>query len=172
MSDRVHLSLDDESSALLENIEKEIENIYGSKSAFFQQMLEEYDEASRLKAKEKLLEDRISHYKRRIEELEDQVEGVRSKLEEVSVEKDEEESQAINSVDDEEFWEQTVKKIAVRSSKDDPKKVADRYDRWFESRYQLYINKFNVEISMPKFKDELLEKMEENGHSEEVEELR
>lgn len=171
MSDRVHLSLDDESAALLENIEDEIKNLYGSKSAFFQQQLMQYDEKSRLKAKEKLLEDRIQHLERRAQELKEQKKGVQSKLEEVTVEKDEEETQEMNSVEDQEFWDQTVKMIATRRSSDDSKKVEARYDKWFESRYSLYCNKFNIEISMPKFKEELLEKMENQGYDEEVEKL-
>jgi len=152
MSDRVHLSLDDESSAILENLEDDIENIYGSKSEFFQQALMEYDEQSRLKAKKKLLQDRINHHKKRINELKDQKKGVEAELEEVMVEKEEEIEETFKSVHDSEFWSQTVEMIGKRRGPEDPKSVEKRFEKYFESRYNLYINRFDLEVKMSDFK--------------------
>lgn len=170
MGDRVHLSLDDDASALLEELEDDIEKIYDSKSSFFKQKLMEYDRTSKLQAKKDLIETKIEALEREKEDLELQKQGIEEKLEEIKPNEEELEKQQ-TEVDDEEFWEETVRMIAVRTDRDEPKKVEDRFEQKFEPRFNLYKNRFGVEIGLQDFKEKLFSEMRSKGFEEKAEVL-
>lgn len=170
MGDRIHLSLDDDAQALLEELEDDIENIYDSKSAFFKQKLMEYDRTSKLQAKKDLIETRIEVLQEEIEDLKLQKEGIETKLEELTADT-EETGQEQGQIEDEEFWEDTVKLIAVRTDRSDLKKIQDRYNKYLEPRFKLYKNRFTDSIGLQDFKQRLLDEMKEKGYEEKAEVL-
>jgi len=168
MGDRVHLSLDDDAQATMEELEDEIENIYGSKSAFFKQKLMEYDRKSKMKAKVDLIDTRIQALQDEIEDLKLQKEGLQNRIEDMSAEEQVTTSDS-SSVDDEEYWQKTMNLIAKRKDRKDPKDVKKRFDKYFEHRFSLYKNRFDVDIGMQDFRERLVNEMRERGFDDKAE---
>jgi len=169
MGDRVHLSLKDDAQATMEELEDEIENIYGSKSAFFRQKLMEYDRKSTLKAKKEMLDNRIEGLEDRIEELELMRKGVEEKLDEATIE--EEETDNSIEFDDEEFWDKTISLIAKKKSRDDPDKFSHRFDKYFEARFNLYRNRYDEDIGLQDFRDRFIGVLKSKGFEDEADEV-
>ncbi|AFH22785.1 hypothetical protein OSG_eHP35_00005 [environmental Halophage eHP-35] len=165
MSGQVTLSTNDEAEALMDQLEDDIEKLFGGKSGYFRSCLMNYDDKHRIEAKIELINQRIEEKENEIEDLKLQRKGLESELEEMTVE-DEEESESVVDVDDE-FWDETVRKIFKRIDKDQPDSLKKRYNNWFDSRHQLYVNRY-AEISSEEFKKRLLEKAEERGFETEV----
>lgn len=164
MSGQVTLSTNDEAESLMKQLEDDIEKLYGGKSAFFRSCLMNYDDKHRIEAKIELIENRIEQRKNEIEDLELQKKGLESELDEMTVEDEEDES--VVEVD-EEFWDKTIKKIFRHTDKDEPASVKKRFNHYFDSRHQLYINRY-TEIGSKEFKEKMLEEAKNRGHETEV----
>lgn len=170
MSGRITLSTTDEAESLYEQLENDIEKLYGGKSAFWRSCLMNYDDKSRIQAKIDLIEQRIEEKEKEIEDLKLQKKGLETELDEIT-EATKEDKISEFPQGDQEFWDKTIKKIFKRTSRDEPKNVERRWDKWFEGRYQLFVNKFS-EIGTEDFKQLVLEKAEERGFEDEVKKLR
>lgn len=171
MSGRITLSTTDEAEALYEQLENDIENLYGGKSAFWRSCLMNFDDKSRIEAKIELIEQQIEQKEKEINDLELQKKGLESELEEVTASEEEQENVSKDADVDEKFWKDTVNKIFVRSSRDEPAKVEHRWDKWFDGRHKLFVNRY-YEVTTGEFKSMLLDKAEEDGYGEKVEKVR
>lgn len=161
---RLHLSLDDQAQATLEQIEDELDNVYGGKSQFFRSMLMNYDRKSRLQAEKKVKEERIESLENRIQSLEREVKGIDQELEEITADEDEEIKEQENfERGSKEFWDKTVEKIFTRSTKDEARSLEARWNRWFHGRYEAFEHQF-AEITPKDFKELLLQEAESRGH--------
>jgi len=165
MADRINLSLDEDAQATMNQIEDDIENIYGGKSQFFRDMLMDYDEKATYKAKIQLLEEKIQSHYDKAEELELQLQGLKQKVEEIEANEDDEEQDV--EVHDSEFWDKTVRKIFKRTDKDEPDSVSKRYNKWFNPRHRLYTNKYK-ELTVERFKQRLIDEANDRGLDTEV----
>jgi len=172
MADRVNISLDETAQSLWEKLKDDINETYdGGRSEFFRDMLMKYsDDKTKLEAKKELLESRIEKLESEIEQLKTQKKGVEARIDEVKVETDEESEEKLHDADDEEFWEDTVELIMKRRDSDEPAKVENRFNKWFDGRYTKYKKNFSS-IPRPRFKKKLLEEAENRGFNEEAEKL-
>ena len=169
LSGRITLSTTDEVESLYEQLENDIENLYGGKSAFWRSCLMNFDDKSRIKAKVELIEQRIEEKQKEIEDLKLQKKGLESELDEITMEEQEETVEKENDVPPK-FWDQTVQKIFERSNRREPAKVENRWDQWFDGRHKLFVNR-HYKVTTHEFKEMLLEEAEKRGFSEEVEKL-
>lgn len=168
VSGQVTLSTNEEAEALMQELEDEIEKLYGGKSAFWRSCLMNYNDKHRIQAKIDLIEQRIEQKKKEINDLEIQKKGLESELDEMTVQYQKGEETV--DMGDKQFWDKTVRKIFVRESKNDPASIQDRWRKWFDGRYQLFTNRFS-EITVKKFRDKLFEEARDRGYSEKIEEL-
>jgi len=169
LSGRITLSTTDEVEALYEELEKDIENLYGGKSAFWRSCLMNFDDKHRLKAKIEMIEDRIKEKESEIKDLKLQKKGLKSELDEIT-EKTQEDNISNSSDVDQEFWDKTIEKIFVQDARDSAD-VKDRWDKWFDGRHKLFANRYH-EISAMDLKNKILDKAETKGFEEEVKKLR
>lgn len=126
-----------------------------------------YDDKHRVEAKIELINQRIEEKENEIKDLKLQKKGLKSELEEMTVE-DEQNSEEVVEVDPK-FWDDTIEKIFRRTDSSEPESLKKRYNNWFDSRHQLYVNRYS-EIGSKDFKKKLLEKAEDRGFD--TEELR
>lgn len=171
MSGRITLSTTDKAEAVYDKLEKDIENLYGGKSAFWRSCLMNFDDKSRIKAKIELIEQRIEEKQNEIQDLKLQKKGLETELEEVEEQTEEQEGIGNTEEVDEEYWDTTVKKIFKRTSPNQPDSVEERWNRWFDGRHKLFVNKY-YELPARDLKEKILDKAEEKGFDEEVEKLR
>lgn len=171
MADRIQISLDSTAQTLWNKIEEEVNNTYdGGRSEFFRDVLMSYaDDKTKLEARREVIQHRIQRLEEEKQELQMQLEGIESRIDEMTI--DEKEENKIRDVNDEEFWDRTVRKIMVREDVNSPASVRQRFNKWFEGRHQLYTKKFD---SMPinRFKQRFVEEARERGYSDKLEDLK
>jgi len=171
MSGQVTLSTNEEAEAIMNKYEEDIKKIYGGKSAFWRSCLMTYDDKHRLEAKIELMDQKIEQRKKEIEDLKLQQKGLQAKLDEMTKTEQTEETQEIETTGDKKFWDVTVRKIFKRTSRDEPKEISKRWDNWFDSRHQLFIGKFDRELTTKEFEEFLVQEAEERGYNEKLEKL-
>jgi len=171
MSGQVTLSTNEEAEAIMNKYEDDIEKIYGGKSAFWRSCLMTFDDKHRLEAKIELMDQRIEQKKNEIQDLKLQQKGLRAKLEEMTKSKKDEESEEIKTTGDKKFWDITIRKIFKRTSRDEPKEIRQRWDSWFDDRHQLFIGKFDRDITTKEFEELLLEEAKKRDYHEKLEKL-
>jgi len=169
LSGRITLSTTDEAESLYKELETDIDNIYGGKSAFWRSCLMRFDDQSRIKAKIEMIEDRVEQKKKEIRDLKLQKKGLQSELDEIEVSQEQDDEIEVVKAD-QEFWSNTINKIFRRTGRDQPADVEDRFNKWFDGRHKLFVNKYG-EITASDFKEKLMEKAYEKGFDEEVEKL-
>jgi len=170
LSGRITLSTTDEAETLYKQLENDIENLYGGKSAFWRSCLMNFDDKSRIQAKIDLIEQRMEELEKKKEDLNLQKKGLEQELEEMTA--NEEEQVVDKDVEvDEKFWDKTMEKIFKRNGPEEPEDVRDRWDSWFEGRHRAFVNNY-YELTTKEFKQEVLEKAEERGFEERVEKIR
>jgi len=173
MSERIHLSLDKDAQATLQKLEGIINNRYdGNKSKFFRDMLMNYDDQSRLRAKAEIIEQRIDRLENEIEDLKLQKKAVENEIEETSVEEPNDESDGLDPDLDREFWDRTIELIFKRRSKEDPASIEARFNEYFSGRKKLYNNKANNNMSRRQFLDKMFEEAEKRGYDEKLNKLK
>jgi len=173
MSERIHLSLDRDAQATLQKLEGIINNRYdGNKSKFFRDMLMNYDNHSRLKAKKEIIDQRIENLEKEIEDLKLQRKAIDDEIEETAPEEPEVEETGLNSDLEKQFWDRTVELIFKRKTKDSPKKIEKRFNNWFADRKKLYNNKSDENMSRKQFLEEMYRQAEDRGFEDKVEELK
>ena len=160
---RLHLSLDDQAQATLEEIESELDNVYGGKSQFFRSMLMNYDRKSRLQAEKKVKQERIESLQNQIKSLEREVAGIEQELEEVTADEEQSLDEGTNfERGTDEFWDKTVEMIFSRRTSKDPKSLEGRWNRFFQGRYEAFEHQFS-ETTPKDFKEMLLDEADERG---------
>jgi len=160
LSGRITLSTTDEAEAVYNQLENDIENLYGGKSAFWRSCLMNFDDKNRIEAKIELIEQRIEQKKNEIEDLRLQKKGLESELDEMTESSDDKVDSG-QDVDDE-FWDKTVDLIFKRNSPDEAETLKARWNRWFQGRYDVFENKYR-EVSPKDFKSMVVQEAEKRG---------
>jgi len=163
LAGRITLSTTDEAEALYDKLENDIQNLYGGKSAFWRSALMNFDDKSRIEAKIELIEQRIEENKKEIEDLKLQKKGLKSRLEE---DYEEEESDTQMDEVDQEFWDRTIELI-FEPNRNDLDSVKRRWNNKFDSRHKLFVNRY-FQVSRQNLKQEVLERAESRGFTEQV----
>lgn len=172
MSERIHLSLDKDAQATLNNLESIINNRYdGNKSKFFRDMLMNYDDHSRLQAKKEMIEQRIQRLKTEVEDLELEKKAIEQEIEDTQPSKQEDEDQSKPQTLDNEYWDKTVRMIFVRTGPEDYDSVEARYEEWVDGRRKVFNNRASHQISYKEFLDKLLSKARERGYEDKADKL-
>ena len=171
MSGQVTLSTNEEAEAIMNKYEEDIDKIYGGKSAFWRSCLMTYDDKHRLEAKIELMDQRIEQKKKQIKDLKLQQKGLRAQLDEITKADQEEQKDQIETTGDKKFWDATIRQIFRRNSKQDPEDIKKRWDEWFDDRHQLFIGKFNRELTTQEFEGLLVKEAKKRGYNEKLEEL-
>lgn len=89
--ERIHLSLDDETAAILEEMEEHIQESYGGISAFFRTMVRDYSDDEMAKAHIKSIKRKINKKESELDFLHKELETWKSQLEEEKKEQKQEE---------------------------------------------------------------------------------
>ena len=172
MSERIHLSLDKDAQATLNNLESIINNRYdGNKSKFFRDMLMNYDDHSRLQAKKEMIEQRINRLETEIEDLELEKKAIESEIEDTQPSKQEDEDQNKPATLDSEYWDKTVKMIFVRTGPEEPASIEARYEEWVDGRRDVFNNRASHKLSYKDFLEKLLQKGRERGYDDKADKL-
>jgi len=171
MSGQVTLSTNEEAEAIMNKYEQDIKKIYGGKSAFWRSCLMTYDDKHRLEAKIELMDQRIEQKKKEIKDLKLQQKGLQAKLDEMTKTDQKEESEKVETTGDKKFWDVTIKKIFNRTSKDEPREISKRWDNWFDDRHQLFIGKFDRELTTKEFEELLVKEAKKRGYDKKLEKL-
>lgn len=169
MAGRITLSTTDEDEAVYQELEEDIEKLFGGKSGFWRSHLRVYDDKSRIKGKVKLIEQKIQEHKKQIEDLEMQKRGLEEELEKRGF--DENSSHREYDEGTDEYWDKTCELIFERSSPTESSSLQGRYERWFDGRYDSFTRNFG-EIPVSDFRRLLYDKAEERGYDDKVEKLR
>jgi len=168
LSGRITLSTTDEDEAVYEELEEDIEKLFGGKSGFWRSHLRAYDEQSRIRGKVKLIEQKIREHETQIKDLKMQKQGLEQQLEDGGYDDEQREREFDEGTS--EYWDKTCELIFERSSPSEPTSLQARYDRWFDGRYDAFVRKFG-KISVSEYRTLLFEKAADRGFGEDAEEL-